>query len=82
MVSLPADHPDEMLAQALAKARKLVADLERQQAEIEANPPKLPPDQLEQGRQAFNNALASARRMVRALEDAGRVSPFPEPDPS
>ena len=62
-----------MLADAIAKARKLVAELERQQAELEASPPKLPPDQLAEGTQAFDNAVASARRMLQALEDAAAL---------
>ena len=62
-----------MLADAIAKARKLVAELERQQKEIEAAPPDLPPDQFAEGKQAFDNAVASARRMLKALEDAAAL---------
>ena len=62
-----------MLTDAIAKARKLVAELERQQKELEASPPQLPPDQLAEGKQAFDNAVASARRMLRALEDAAAL---------
>ena len=63
-----------MLTEALTKARRLVAELERQQAEIEASPPNLPADQLAQGKFAFDNALASARRMLKALEDAAAIA--------
>ena len=78
MVSRPDDHPEEMLADAIDRARKLVADMERQRAEVEANPPKIPPEQLAEGREAFEKAIASARRMLQALEDAAEVSPFRE----
>ena len=68
----------EMLDTALAKARKLVADLERQQDELEAAPPaqhqQLTPEQLAQGKQAMANALAAARRMLKALEDAEAIA--------
>lgn len=64
-----------MLASALEKARRLVAELERQRAEIEANPPDLPPEQLAEGKVAFDNALASARRMLKALEEAAAMAP-------
>jgi hypothetical protein len=76
MVSRPDEDPDQMLDDAIARARKLVEELERQRAEVEANPPNIPPDQLAQGRHAFEMALASARRMLLALEDAAEVSPF------
>jgi hypothetical protein len=68
----PADENDQdiMLGEALAKARKLVAEMEKQKAEIAASPPEIPPDKLAEGKQAFDNALASARRMLKALEDA------------
>ena len=67
----------QMLADAIAKARKLVAELERQQRELAESPPAhhkdLPPEQLAQGKQAFDNAVASARRMLKALEDAAAL---------
>ena len=62
-----------MLADAIAKARKLAAELERQQKEIEASPPDLPPDQFAEGKQAFDNAVASAQRILKALEDAAAL---------
>ncbi|MEA2734422.1 MAG: hypothetical protein QOE14_873 [Humisphaera sp.] len=68
---------EQMLADAIAKARKLVGDLERQQKELEASPPQQfpSPDQLAQGRQAFANAVAAARRTLKALEDAAADLP-------
>ena len=67
------DDPKQMLADAIAKSRKLVAELERQQRELEASPPQLPPDQFAEGKQAFDNALAAARRMLKSLEDAAAL---------
>ena len=58
------------LVSAIEKAEKLVADLERQQAEVEKSPPDLPPEQLEQGRTAMQNAIKSARRMCDSLKSA------------
>jgi hypothetical protein len=69
----PDDNQEQMLTEAIAKARKLVAELERQQKEIEAAPPDLPPQQFAEGKQAFDNAVASARRMLEALEDAAAL---------
>ena len=80
VVSRPEGNPEELLAGALARARKLVADLEKQGAEVEANPPKHPPDKLAQGRHAFETALASARRMLKALEEAAELAPHGDHD--
>ena len=65
---------EQMLADAIAKARKLVADLERQQRELAAAPSDLSPQKFAEGREAFDNAVASARRMLKALEDAAALS--------
>ena len=65
---------EQMLADAITKARKLVADLERQQRELAAAPSDLPPQKFAEGREAFDNAVASARRMLKALEDAAALS--------
>ena len=66
---------EQMLADAIAKARKLVDELERQQQELEASErsSQLPPEQLAVGRQAMANAVASARRMLKALEEAAAL---------
>jgi hypothetical protein len=62
---------DRMLADALLKARRLVAGIEKQQRELLESPQSaLEPEKLEQGKQAMENALASARRMLTALEEA------------
>jgi len=67
----------DMLLDAIAKARKLVSDLERQQAELEASPSLLPSEKLEEGRAAFDHAIVSARRMLAALEGAAAAAEVP-----
>ena len=75
--SAGAREQDVLLAAALDKARKLVAELERQQRELAESPPPphadLSPQQLAEGKQAFASAVASARRMLKALEDAAAI---------
>ena len=63
------EQPDDapMLADAIAKARKLVADLERQRTELDAGPGSLPLEDLEQGKRAFDDAVTSARRLLDEL---------------
>jgi len=53
-----------VLADAIVKARKLVAEMEKQQREIDDAPPRtdLSPRQLADGKFAFEKAIASARR--------------------
>ena len=71
------DDQEQMLADAIAKARKLVAEMERQQREMAESPPPhhqdIPAEQLAEGKQAFDNAVAAARRMLKALEDAAAL---------
>jgi hypothetical protein len=73
------DDQNQMLADAIAKARKLVADLERQQREMTESPPlhhaEMSAEQLVQGQQAFDNAVAASHRMLKALEDAAAIPP-------
>ena len=64
-----------MLDEALIRARKLVEGLERQKQELETSPPALAPEQLADGYVAFEQALASARRMLTALEEAIAIAP-------
>ena len=60
-----------MLQTALVKARRLVGELEKESAELEADPPKhLTPEKFAEGKAAMANALGSARRMLKALEEA------------
>ena len=56
----------QMLSDALAQARRLVSDLERQRAELDA-PSSLSPEQLAEGRRAFDDAIVAARRLLDAL---------------
>jgi hypothetical protein len=63
----------ETLLDAIAKARKLVEALERQKVELEAFPPSIAPDKLAEGKWAFDNVLASAKRMLAALEGAAEI---------
>jgi hypothetical protein len=71
-----------MLPAAIEKARRLVAELERQQAELEATPGDLSPEKSAEGKRAFADALASARRALTALEDAARIAPENSPEDS
>ena len=64
----------KMLTEARAKAEHLLAELMKQQAEVEANPPDLPKEQLEQGRHAFQKAIESAQRMLKNLDDAQKIA--------
>jgi hypothetical protein len=74
----------EELDLAIAKARKLVAAIEQQKAELEASSrtqaSSVPPEKLAEGKRAFKNALASARRMLSALEGAAAIAPDRLPD--
>jgi hypothetical protein len=63
-----------MLHEARAKAEHLIRELLKQQAEVESNPPKLPPEQLEAGRQAFQKAIDSAQRMLKSLDEAQKIA--------
>lgn len=66
--------PRAMLNQAIEKAQRLVDELVAQQADLDANPPKIPQTDLIAGRQAMQDAVASARRTLTALRDAERVA--------
>jgi hypothetical protein len=66
---------EELLAAALHRASKLVTELEQKKADLEAHPPDLPPAQLAEGRVAMEQAVASARRMLVALQQAWEVRP-------
>ena len=67
---------DAMLADAVLKAKKLVGEMEKQQREIDEAPPRtdLSPQQLADGKLAFEKAIASARRMLKALQDAQDIA--------
>jgi cell division protein FtsL len=71
-----------ILSAAIEKARRLVAELERQQAELDATPgdwPTLPPEKSAEGKSVLANALASARTALAALEDAAAKAKDSQP---
>jgi hypothetical protein len=59
-----------MLKLAQDKAHTLLAKLIEQQREIEADPPQLPPEQRAAGQAIFGKAIESARRAVKAIDEA------------
>jgi hypothetical protein len=59
-----------MLRDAHTKHERLLSELRKFLADMEANPPKLPPEQLEEGRQAIQNAIESARGVLKSLDEA------------
>ena len=63
-----------MLKLAREKGEKLLAELIKRQAEVEAHPPDLPAEQLAQGREAMEKAIAATRRMLQSLQDATRIA--------
>jgi hypothetical protein len=69
-----ADDPHAMLIEARAKAERLVRELEARQAEVEANPPDLPAENLAMGRMAMTNAVAAAKRALAALDEARKIA--------
>jgi hypothetical protein len=65
----------EMLRLAREKGEKLLAGLLEHQAEVEASPPKdLTPEKLAEGKYALEQAIASTRRMLAALNDAQQIA--------
>lgn len=70
-----------MLDEALKRARQLVEELEKQKAEIDASPPPkdLSAEDYAEGKHAMIKAVASARRMLVALEAAKQIADE-EPD--
>jgi len=70
------DDPESlaMLSEARKKGEKLLAELIAKQAEVEANPPKIAPKQLAQGREAMQKAIASTRRMLASLDEAQKIA--------
>lgn len=64
----------KMLTEARAKAEHLLSQLLKQQAEVEAKPPDLPAEKLEQGRFAMQKAIDSARRVLKSLDEAQQIA--------
>ena len=66
----PSKDQIQLLLTARDKARKLLEEIIRHQAELEAQPPKLERAQLEAGQMAMRKAIDSATRMLQSIEDA------------
>jgi len=64
----------KLLTEARTKAEHLLSELIKQQAEVEAHPPDLPAEQLEQGRYALQKAIESAQRMLKGLDEAQQIA--------
>lgn len=71
-----------MLDEARKRARHLIAELEKQKAEVDAGPrpANVTAEQFEQGRHAMIKAIASARRMLVSLQEAQRIADAPDED--
>jgi hypothetical protein len=63
----------KLLTEARVKASRLLDGLLKEQAELKKNPPKVKPADRILGEQAMANAIASARRMIVALEEAAKI---------
>ncbi|HOW18035.1 MAG TPA: hypothetical protein PLC79_03280 [Phycisphaerae bacterium] len=72
------DQKQELMANLIRdKAEALLEGLLKARAEAEADTERLAqltPEQLAQGREAMDHAIASARRMVQALNEALRIA--------
>jgi len=70
--------PDaQLLRDARAKAEKLLAGLLAQAQDLDRFARQVAPDKLAGGREAFANAIASARRTVDGLDRALAASTHP-----
>ena len=66
----PTEDQIQLLLAAREKARKLLEEIIRQQAELDAAPPAIDRAQLEAGRYAMRQAIDSASRMLQSIEEA------------
>lgn len=64
----------QVLEEARDKAAKLVAELEEKAAELEKNPPRLNPQQLEEGKAAMRNAIIAVKKALENIEKAAAVA--------
>jgi hypothetical protein len=64
----------DLLGQAREKGQKLLDELLKRQAEVEANPPEISPQDLKEGRYAMEQAIASTRRMLASLDEATKIA--------
>ena len=64
-----------MLDDAVTKARRLVADLERDAAELAESASRsgpIPPHKQAEAKKSIETALAAARRLLEALQEAAK----------
>ena len=66
----PTEDQIQLLLAAREKARKLLEEIIRHQAELDAAPPALDRARMEAGRLAMQKAIDSASRMLQSIEDA------------
>ena len=64
----------QVLEEARDKAAKLIAELEERAAELERIPPKLTPQQLEEGKAALRNAIVAIKKALENIEKAAAVA--------
>jgi hypothetical protein len=76
MIPMDPSDPEtiKLLTEARKKAEYLLCELLKQQAEVEAHPPDLAPEKLEQGRYAMQRAIDSARRALKSLDEAQQIA--------
>jgi hypothetical protein len=79
---MPSEEDIQTLLQARERAKRLLEELVKKQAEVEASPPPISPEQLQAGRAAMENAIAASRRMLRRLDEALAMglNPVDEPE--
>ena len=64
----------QILEEARDKAAKFVVELEERAAELEKNPPKLTPQQMEEGKSAMRNAIVAVKKALENIEKAAAVA--------
>jgi hypothetical protein len=69
-IAVVQNNSEQMLREALERARKLLVNIRKQQEELLAAPKSLPSGQLSEGNAALENAASAAQRMITALESA------------
>jgi hypothetical protein len=75
----PDDDQLDLLRQARDRAAKLVDGLRRQRDELrDGQPASTDPESVARGRAAMDNAVASAGRMLAAVDDALRIATHTE----
>jgi len=60
----------QILEEARDRAAKLVGELEAKAAELETNPPKVSPHQLEEGKAVMRKAIADVKKALENIEQA------------